>query len=106
MPKVTYILPDGTENQVELDCEQTIMEGAVNNNLPGIVAECGGSCACATCHVYVDEESSADFAAANDDERDLLQYLDGVQSNSRLSCQLVVHDGSDGARVTVPDNEY
>jgi 2Fe-2S ferredoxin len=70
---------------------------------PGIIAECGGGCSCATCHVYLDPRWQDSFAEASDEERDLLEFADGARPESRLSCQLVLADGCDGVRVTVPD---
>ncbi|AEH09450.1 MULTISPECIES: 2Fe-2S iron-sulfur cluster-binding protein [Protofrankia] len=101
MPIVTYVLPDGSEHAVDVPPGQTVMDGSVRNNLPGIVAECGGSCSCATCHVYVDPESQAFFDEMTDEERELLEFADGAQDNSRLSCQLVITGECEGVRVTV-----
>jgi 2Fe-2S ferredoxin len=103
MPKVTYVLPDESQQEVDVPCGQTIMDGSVRNNLPGIVAECGGSCSCATCHVYLDVDWADRFDEATDEERDLLEFADGSRPESRLSCQLVLTETCDGVRVTVPD---
>lgn len=102
MPKVTYVVPDGSVHEAEVLCGQSVMDAAVLNNIPGIVAECGGGCSCATCHVYVDETSRAQFGEPSDEERELLEFAEGAQPNSRLSCQLVVSEACDGTRVTVP----
>lgn len=102
MPEVTYVLADGREMTVDVPEGQTVMDGSVRNNLPGIVAECGGSCSCATCHVYVDEEWQERFDDITDEERELLEYADGACSRSRLACQLVMSEATDGARVVVP----
>jgi len=80
-----------------------VMDGSVRHNLAGIVAECGGSCSCATCHVYLDEASRKWFDDPSDEERELLEFAEGAQPNSRLSCQLIVTDGCNGVRVQVPD---
>ncbi|MBB3082358.1 2Fe-2S iron-sulfur cluster-binding protein [Geodermatophilus sabuli] len=104
MPEITYVVPDGTSHVVDVPVGQSVMDGSVRNNLPGIVAECGGSCSCATCHVHVDEQFAASFGEITDEERDLLEYAEDVCDRSRLSCQLVVTAGCDGARVTVPDS--
>ncbi|MCE3554479.1 2Fe-2S iron-sulfur cluster-binding protein [Pseudonocardia sp. RS11V-5] len=103
MPKVTYVVPDGSVHDVEVPAGQSVMDGSVRNNLPGIVAECGGSCSCATCHVYLDEEFAGLFDEATDEERDLLEFAEGADARSRLSCQLIVRDGCDGVRISVPD---
>ncbi|MDV2478078.1 2Fe-2S iron-sulfur cluster binding domain-containing protein [Rhodococcus zopfii] len=104
MPKITYQVPDGTVHIVDVPVGQSIMDGSVRNNLPGIVAECGGSCSCATCHVHVDPEFVELFEAATDEERDLLEYAEDVDEHSRLSCQLIVNSACEGVRVTVPDS--
>jgi 2Fe-2S ferredoxin len=102
MSKITYVLPDGSESTIDIPSGQSIMDGSVRNNLPGIIAECGGSCSCATCHVILDKDSLELFDEATDEERDLLEYLEGVHSYSRLSCQLIVNGQCDGLRVVVP----
>ncbi|WP_214364756.1 2Fe-2S iron-sulfur cluster-binding protein [Pseudonocardia sp. H11422] len=104
MPKITYVVPDGSPHVVDVPVGQSVMDGSVRNNLPGIVAECGGSCSCATCHVHVDEEHAALFDEATDEERELLEYADDVTERSRLSCQLIVTPACDGVRVTIPDS--
>src|SRR5262245_55271281 len=101
MPKVTYVLNDGTESTVEVDTGLSVMDGSVRNNLPGIIAECGGSCSCATCHVYVDDAWYDKFDEMSDEERELLEFADGYRETSRLACQLIVDENRDGARVTV-----
>lgn len=103
MPKVNYVLPDESRQVLDVPAGQTVMDGSVRANLPGIVAECGGSCSCATCHVYVDDEWLDAFDEPTDEERDLLELAEGVQDNSRLSCQLVISDQVDGVRVSVPE---
>ena len=104
MPEVTYLLADGRELTIDVPCGQSIMDGSVRNNLPGIVAECGGSCSCATCHVYVDSAWEDRFDEVTDEERDLLEFADGSQPNSRLACQLIMSDANAGVRVVVPTN--
>jgi 2Fe-2S ferredoxin len=101
MPTVVYQLPDGSESSVEVPTGQTVMDGSVRNNLPGIVAECGGSCSCATCHVYVEGESAALFGEPSMEEQDLLEYLDGARPCSRLACQLVLGAQMNTVMVTV-----
>jgi 2Fe-2S ferredoxin len=103
MPKITYVLADETEHVVDVPVGQSVMDGSVRSNLPGIVAECGGSCSCATCHVYLDPQYADLFDEATDAELDLLAYAEGSQDCSRLACQLIIANGSDGVRVTVPD---
>jgi 2Fe-2S ferredoxin len=101
MPNITYLLPDGSERVVDVPNGQSVMDGSVRNNLPGIVAECGGSCSCATCHVFVDGTSAGLFDEATSEEKDLLEFLDGAAPNSRLSCQLIVSEATAGARIRV-----
>ncbi|MTD12518.1 2Fe-2S iron-sulfur cluster binding domain-containing protein [Nakamurella sp. YIM 132087] len=103
MPTVIYELSDGSVHEIDVPAGQSVMDGSVRNNLPGIVAECGGSCSCATCHVFLDEGDSGRFDAPSDEERDLLEFAEGAQPNSRLSCQLIVGAGCPAVRVVVPD---
>ena len=102
MPRVTYRLQDGSESTVDVNEGLTVMEGAVGRNLPGILAECGGGCACATCHVHVDESWRHVFGAASEEEQELLELSDHYSEASRLSCQLVLDGTCDGLRVTIP----
>jgi 2Fe-2S ferredoxin len=102
MPDVTYVLADGRELTIDVPVGQSVMDGSVRNNLPGIVAECGGSCSCATCHVYVDTAWEQSFDEVTDEERDLLEFADGAQPSSRLACQLIVSADTHGVRVVVP----
>lgn len=102
MPHITYVLPDGREETVDVPTGQSVMDGSVRNNLPGIVAECGGSCSCATCHVFVDAEAAALFDEPIDEETDLVEFLEGASERSRLSCQLIVSDACAGVRIVVP----
>ncbi|MBD0860326.1 (2Fe-2S)-binding protein [Gordonia sp. zg691] len=92
MAQVTFHLPDGTAETVEVPAGQSVMDGSVRNNLPGIVAECGGSCSCATCHVYLDDSSQDLFDAPSEEELELVEFLEASQPNSRLSCQLIIAD--------------
>jgi 2Fe-2S ferredoxin len=102
MAQITYVLPDGREETVDVPAGQTVMDGSVRNNLPGIIAECGGSCSCATCHVYVDPDVASVFDEPVPEETDLVEFLEGACDRSRLSCQLIVSDACAGARVVVP----
>lgn len=103
MPDITYILPDGTERTIDVPVGQSVMDGSVRSNLPGIVAECGGSCSCATCHVHLEPGASAVFEAPMPEETELVEFLDGADHRSRLSCQLIVSEACTGVRVVVPD---
>lgn len=101
MPTITYLLSDGSERSIDVPAGQSVMDGSVRNNLPGIVAECGGSCSCATCHVHVDPEYADRFDEPQPEERDLVEFLDGATERSRLACQLIVTDDCGGVRVHV-----
>ncbi|TCK26339.1 2Fe-2S iron-sulfur cluster-binding protein [Pseudonocardia endophytica] len=103
IPQVIYTVPDGSVHVVDVPVGQSVMDGSVRNNLPGIVAECGGSCSCATCHVHVDDEFADLLGEPGDEETDLLEFLDGADRRSRLSCQLVVTEQCEGLRVCVPE---
>ena len=105
MPKVTYIEYNGKEHQVEVEKGLSIMEGAVQNGEPGIDADCGGACACATCHVYVKEEWLDKLSEQGESEKDMLDFAFETKSNSRLSCQLIVSDELDGLEVNIPSKQ-
>ncbi len=106
MPKIVYITLDGERHEVEVECGYTVMEGAVNNNIDGIVAECGGACACATCHSYIDEAWMSKIGAMDDMEDSMLDAAFERKDNSRLTCQIEVTDALDGLVVHVAENEY
>jgi 2Fe-2S ferredoxin len=103
MPKITYIGHDGETTVLEVRTGLSVMEGAVKNGVDGIDADCGGSCSCATCHVYVDEAWFGKTGpAGTDDESDLLGLAIERKANSRLSCQIKVTDELDGLIVRMP----
>jgi len=105
MAKITYIGNDGQRYEVEAENGSTVMENAIRNGVPGIEAECGGACACATCHVYVDEAFKEIVGAPEPMEEDMLDFAFDVRPTSRLSCQIRVRDELDGLTVTVPDRQ-
>ena len=105
MARITYILHDGTERTVEAEPGMTVMEAAVKNSVPGIAAECGGACACATCHVYVDEAWREATGSPEQMEEDMLDFAYDVRPTSRLSCQIRVRDELDGLVVQVPERQ-
>jgi 2Fe-2S ferredoxin len=105
MPKITYIQPDGTENIVEAKVGWSVMEGAIKNRVRGIDADCGGACACATCHVYVDEAWTDKTGSPSAMEESMLDFAEGVLDNSRLSCQIKVTDALDGLIVRLPESQ-
>ena len=106
MPKITYAEHDGTEHVVDVKTGLSVMEGAVKNNIPGIDADCGGACACATCHVYVDEAWREKTGKQSAMEESMLDFAENVEPNSRLSCQIKVTDALDGLRVTMPESQH
>jgi 2Fe-2S ferredoxin len=105
MPKVTYIQPDGSERVVEARAGTTVMEAAIDNDVKGIVAECGGACSCATCHVYVDPAWAPKLAPADAQEDGMLGCVLDRRPTSRLSCQIVLTPALDGLVVRVADEQ-
>ena len=105
MPKINYITHDNKEYTVDVQNGLTVMEGAVQNDVPGIDADCGGGMACATCHVYVKEEWLDKLTKKEDGEEDMLDMAFEPKKNSRLSCQLIVSDALDGLVVNIPSKQ-
>jgi len=105
LASITFIDHAGTRRTVEADVGATVMEVAIRNAVPGIEAECGGACACATCHVYVDEAWRAAAGPPAPMEEDMLDFAFDVQPNSRLSCQIKVTPALDGLVVTTPERQ-
>ena len=105
MPKITFIETTGEKKTVEVQNGLTVMEGAVQNEIPGIDADCGGGMACATCHVYVKEEWFNKLPDAEDAEQDMIDMAFEPKKNSRLSCQLIVSDTLDGLVVNIPSKQ-
>ena len=105
MPKITYIEHSGKSHTIEVANGLSVMEGAVQNNIPGIDADCGGSMACATCHVYVKEEWFNKLPKKEDGEEDMLDMAFEPKTNSRLSCQLMVSEQIDGLVVNLPEKQ-
>jgi len=106
MAKITFVQPDGTQQTVEGDNGMTVMETAKKNLIAGIEAECGGACACATCHVFVDEGWLDKTGKPQQMEEDMLDFAFDVRPNSRLSCQIKVTDALDGLIVRVPEKQF
>ena len=106
MAKITYVEHDGREHVVEVKPGLSVMEGAIRNNVPGIDADCGGACACATCHVYVDEAFVDAAGQPSAMEESMLDFAENVQPNSRLSCQIRVSDELDGLVVRLPESQH
>ena len=106
MTKITYIDFGGTEHTVDVRNGLSVMEGAIKNNVPGIDADCGGACACATCHVYVDDAWREKTGSASAMEESMLDFAQNVEPNSRLSCQIRVTDALDGLIVRLPEDQH
>ena len=106
MPKVTYIAFDGDETIVDAKEGMSVMQSAVNNGVDGIVAECGGACSCATCHVYVDEAWFEKLPETQAMEKEMLDFVMSPQPTSRLSCQIKVTAELDGLVVNTPESQY
>jgi 2Fe-2S ferredoxin len=106
MPVLIFIEHDGTEHRVNADVGQSVMQAATFNSVPGIPADCGGACACATCHAYVDEAWTDRFAPRADTERDMLENASEPRPNSRLTCQLTVTADMDGLTLRLPASQY
>jgi 2Fe-2S ferredoxin len=105
MPKITFITADGATYPVEAEIGSTVMEAAIRNLVPGIEAECGGACACATCHVHIDSAWTDVTGKAQPMEEDMLDFAYDVRPSSRLSCQIKVTDELDGLIVHVPERQ-
>jgi 2Fe-2S ferredoxin len=108
MPKVTYVEFNGTEHVVDVPVGTSVMRGAVDNNIPGIDADCGGECACATCHVYVDSDwlPKVGTPASGSQEASMLSFAALAEPNSRLSCQINMTDELDGLLVRMPEGQH
>ena len=105
MPRITYIEHNGTEHTVDVAVGLTVMEGAVNNNIPGIDADCGGACACSTCHAYVNPDWVGKLPAREDMEEDMLDFAYEPNERSRLTCQIQVTPEIDGLVLRMPEKQ-
>ena len=106
MAKIKYIEHNGKEHIVDVKPGMSVMEGAVKNMIPGIDADCGGACACATCHVYVDQTWLSKIEPMQEMEKTMLDFAEAVEPNSRLSCQIKVSDALDGFTVRMPKSQH
>jgi len=106
MPLIKYVLHNGDTYEADVPTGNSVMQGAVDNMIDGIVAECGGACICATCHCMVDTAWIGKTGSASSDEEMMLEAASGRQENSRLSCQLVVTEEMDGLVVHLPESQY
>ena len=105
MPKLTFTDSSGNKNTIDVEKGLTVMEGAIQNDIPGIDADCGGSMACATCHVYIEENWVNKIPKAEESEIDMIDMAYEPKKNSRLSCQITVTDELDGLTVTTPEKQ-
>ncbi|MCG6122525.1 MAG: (2Fe-2S)-binding protein [Microvirga sp.] len=105
MVKISFVDFDGLSRIVEAEPGSTVMEAAIRNGVPGIDAECGGACACATCHVYVDEAWTQIVGGPQPMEEDMLDFATGVRPTSRLSCQIRVTAEMDGLTIHTPEQQ-
>jgi ferredoxin, 2Fe-2S len=106
MAKITFIQPDGSRQEVVAEPGMTVMEAARKELVPGIEAECGGACSCATCHVYVEEAWREKVGPPSEMEEDMLDFAFDVRESSRLSCQIKVSEELDGLLVSVPEKQF
>ena len=106
MPLITYVDHNGNAFEAEVPVGDSVMQGAMDNMIDGIIAECGGACVCATCHCMIDDAWSAKTGEASSDENMMLEAATGRQENSRLSCQLTVTEKLDGLVVHLPESQY
>lgn len=106
MPKITFIDFEGTERSVDANVGDSVMEAATTNDLPGIDADCGGACACATCHVYVHEDWTDIVGKPEELEAEMLDVAEEVKDNSRLSCQIKVTEEMHGLVVVTPESQF
>ncbi|MBU3070397.1 2Fe-2S iron-sulfur cluster binding domain-containing protein [Aestuariicella sp. G3-2] len=106
MPLINYIEANGNHYEADVAVGESVMQGAVDNMIDGILAECGGACACATCHCYVDEAWVSKIPAPEPQEQDMLEAVVEPKENSRLSCQIVVTEDMDGLTVHLPASQY
>ena len=106
MPKITFVAHDGVRHLVDVAVGTTLMRAATDNQVPGIDGDCGGQCACATCHVYVDSPWAQRLAPASDMEKDMVSFTNELRDNSRLGCQIPITEALDGLVVSMPEGQH
>ena len=106
MPKVIFVDFEGNQSEVEANIGDSLMSAAVTNDVDGIDADCGGACACATCHVYIDSDWRAVVGEAGELEAEMLEVAEEVKDNSRLSCQVNITSDMDGLIVRTPESQF
>lgn len=106
MPQITFIEHDGTVHEISVSNGTSVMEAAIDNGVPGIDADCGGQCACATCHVFIGADWADKIAAREEMEESMLELAEGVTEFSRLACQIPMDDALDGLKVQLPEAQH
>ncbi len=106
MPRIIYVEHNGTEHEIDVPVGTNLMQGAVNQLVPGIEGDCGGLCACGTCHVHLDAPYFELAGAADELEQGMLEFAFEVDASSRLSCQIEVTEAMEGMRVRMPSRQY
>lgn len=106
MPKITYVQFDGTRHDIDVEVGWNLMEGAVKNGVAGIDGDCGGCCACATCHVFIPADWALATGIRTEEEEDMLEFAENVEPNSRLACQINVDESLDGLVVHLPESQH
>jgi ferredoxin, 2Fe-2S len=106
MPKITFVSAHGTSHQVEAPSGTSLMQAATDNGVPGIDGDCGGNCACATCHIYVDPAWSERTGMRTPTEDDMLNLVSEIRSNSRLACRITIDDSLDGLVIGLPESQH
>jgi 2Fe-2S ferredoxin len=106
MATITYLEHDGTEHTIDVKVGLSLMEGAVKNRVPGIDADCGGACACATCQIYIDDGWRGKIDPPSDMEEAMLDFASSVLPTSRLACQIKVTEDLDGLVVRMPEDQH
>jgi 2Fe-2S ferredoxin len=106
MPKVTFIAHNGTRHPVDVPAGLSLMRAAIDNNVPGIDGDCGGQCACATCHVFIESPWAEKTGARTEREDEMLNFAAELRDSSRLACQIEVTDALDGLEVQMPEGQH
>ena len=102
MAQITFVLPDGERRIIDAKAGESVMDAAIRHNIPGIEAECGGGCTCATCHIYIDGDWRKALGVPSEEEEHMLQFVYALKATSRLSCQIHLSDDLDGLVVHIP----
>ncbi len=106
MPKITFIAHSGQRHTVEAESGLSLMRAAIDHNVPGIDGDCGGACACATCHVFIEGDWAAKTGSRTQQEDEMLNFAAELRDSSRLACQITVTDALDGLEVTMPEGQH